>query len=461
MVASYRPSVASRFVAWVDLLPLRGLWVAPALALALFAWGHAVLWASGRLPVGTIDLTVTTGVVYGPYVLAVFAITNRVAARSLHAFWPATGWPDSERPRWLYRFVTLPRGGDLLALAIGIPISIGAFLGARLVPGSTRNAVVRRRGIPSEHDPRLQRVPAHRPPHRAPAASGDEIDREATAIDPFDREPVYAFSRLTVVTGLAYVLVGYYGLAVNGAFQAGNVVSIVTLVGSFAVGMVTFVVPLWGIHDRLVHEKAQLVAQGGGPARQGRGRDGPPHRRGSVRHHEGDHRHARGRDAAARAHHAGTDVAVATAGPAWLPLGAAHSGGGVHRKPPDRRQPGGLAMTLVLDYIELAVGDLSRAKDFYSKAMGWTFTDYGADYAGLQDPRTPGKEFGGLSAEGADAGGAGGVLALASTDDADAAVIAVQNAGGRIVVELHAYPGGRRFTFADPWARPRVYEPAH
>lgn len=261
-VASYRPSAASQFVAWVEMLPLRGLWVFPGLALLLLVWGHAVLWASGRLPVGSIDATVATGVVYGPYVLAVFAITNRVAIRSLDAFWPATGWPDSARPQWAFRFVTLPRGVDLLALAIGIPISIGAFLSA---PASFLGAPETRWYLAAAFLPSMILGYAGFPLIVLHTVRQlrlvMQIHREATAIDPFDREPVYAFSRLTVVTGLAYVLIGYYGLAVNGAFQAGNLVSIVTLAGSFAIGMVTFIVPLWGIHDRLVHEKAQLLGQ--------------------------------------------------------------------------------------------------------------------------------------------------------------------------------------------------------
>ena len=106
-------------------------------------------------------------------------------------------------------------------------------------------------------------------------------------------------------------------------------------------------------------------------------------------------------------------------------------------------------MAHVIDYIELAVDDLEQAKSFYSKALGWTFNDYGPDYAGLQDPRNPGEEFGGLSAEAVRSRGAG-VLALVRTDDADAALASVLDAGGRIEVEMHEYPGGRRFTFADP-----------
>ena len=130
VVASYRPGAVSRLAAWVDTLPLRGFWVFPALAFVLFAWGHAILWASGRLPVGTFDSSVTTGVFYAPYALAVFAIVNRISLRALNAFWPATGWPDSERSRWAYQFVTLPPRVDLIALALGIAIAIGSFASA-------------------------------------------------------------------------------------------------------------------------------------------------------------------------------------------------------------------------------------------------------------------------------------------------------------------------------------------
>ena len=43
------------------------------------------------------------------------------------------------------------------------------------------------------------------------------------------------------------------------------------------------------------------------------------------------------------------------------------------------------------------------------------------------------------------------MLALVRSDDVEAAVSSVTAAGGLIQTELHEYPGGRRFTFADPW----------
>jgi predicted enzyme related to lactoylglutathione lyase len=48
-------------------------------------------------------------------------------------------------------------------------------------------------------------------------------------------------------------------------------------------------------------------------------------------------------------------------------------------------------MANVIDYVELAVDDLGEGKAFYAKALGWTFTDYGPDYAGIRDPRRPGE----------------------------------------------------------------------
>jgi predicted enzyme related to lactoylglutathione lyase len=117
-------------------------------------------------------------------------------------------------------------------------------------------------------------------------------------------------------------------------------------------------------------------------------------------------------------------------------------------------------MAHVIDYIEFAVDDLEAAKAFFSTALGWEFNDYGPDYAGIRDPREPGHEFGGLSPHPPASRGEG-VLALVRTDDAEAALASVLQAGGRVRVALHDYPGGRRFTFADPSGNVLgVYEPS-
>lgn len=100
-----------------------------------------------------------------------------------------------------------------------------------------------------------------------------------------------------------------------------------------------------------------------------------------------------------------------------------------------------------IDYIELNVADLAAAKEFYGSAFGWTFNDYGPDYAGIRSPDGDG-EVGGLNP--ARAPQRGGPLVLLYSDDLDATVEAVLGAGGEVVESPYDFPGGRRFHFADP-----------
>ena len=117
-------------------------------------------------------------------------------------------------------------------------------------------------------------------------------------------------------------------------------------------------------------------------------------------------------------------------------------------------------MTHVIDYVEFAVDDLDQAKTFYGSALGWAFNDYGGEYAGIKDPGAPDREFGGLNPHPA-SGRGDGVMALVHSDDVDGSLASVLAAGGRIHTELHEYPGGRRFMFADPWGNVvGVYQPS-
>ncbi|MFQ5505251.1 MAG: VOC family protein, partial [Planctomycetota bacterium] len=98
-----------------------------------------------------------------------------------------------------------------------------------------------------------------------------------------------------------------------------------------------------------------------------------------------------------------------------------------------------------INYHELAVADLAAAKHFYASAFGWTFNDYGPDYAGIRDGGDI--EVGGIRQEpGSEQ--AAPLLVLYSAD-LEASLAAVQAAGGRIVKEPFSFPGGRRFHFTD------------
>lgn len=100
-----------------------------------------------------------------------------------------------------------------------------------------------------------------------------------------------------------------------------------------------------------------------------------------------------------------------------------------------------------INYIEIAVTDLQAAKDFYGAAFQWEFTDYGPEYVGIRSKDGDG-EIGGFCVT--DQSKAGSVLVILYSQDLESSVQAVLNAGGKIVQEIFAFPGGRRFHFTDP-----------
>jgi len=108
-----------------------------------------------------------------------------------------------------------------------------------------------------------------------------------------------------------------------------------------------------------------------------------------------------------------------------------------------------------IDYIELTVRDLQRAKRLYTQAFGWQLKDYGPSYAGIQGEE---REQGGLTVGEPTRGGP---LVVLFSQDLDATLAAVVDAGGTIETEPFDFPGGRRFHFEDTegnvlgvWAEP-------
>jgi uncharacterized protein len=97
-----------------------------------------------------------------------------------------------------------------------------------------------------------------------------------------------------------------------------------------------------------------------------------------------------------------------------------------------------------IDYIEFTVTSLVEAKRFYTSAFGWAFNEYGPGYAGI---RGGDGEVGGMR-EGEPA--RGGPLVILYSDNLEGSLAKVREAGGRIVKEPFAFPGGRRFHFNDP-----------
>lgn len=109
-----------------------------------------------------------------------------------------------------------------------------------------------------------------------------------------------------------------------------------------------------------------------------------------------------------------------------------------------------------LDYLEMPGGDLPAVKAFYAKAFGWTFTDYGPEYAAFSEGLD-----GGFYADKQEASPA--PLPVLYSTDLDVMVDKVTAAGGVILKPIFDFPGGRRFHFRDPagneiavWGEPKA-----
>ena len=97
-----------------------------------------------------------------------------------------------------------------------------------------------------------------------------------------------------------------------------------------------------------------------------------------------------------------------------------------------------------INYIEFKAKDLEAIKEFYIKAFGWTFTDYGPTYTAFSNS---GLEGGFEKSEDEFVNGALVVLYHENLEIIKEGVI---ESKGIISKDIFSFPGGRRFQFIDP-----------
>ena len=98
-----------------------------------------------------------------------------------------------------------------------------------------------------------------------------------------------------------------------------------------------------------------------------------------------------------------------------------------------------------IDYVEIPVTDVPRARAFLEAMFGWTFREWGDDYLSFSD----GRLNGGIRKSDQPAP-ASGVLLVFYSADLERDVGRVKELGGTISQEIFSFPGGRRFHFVDP-----------
>ncbi len=99
------------------------------------------------------------------------------------------------------------------------------------------------------------------------------------------------------------------------------------------------------------------------------------------------------------------------------------------------------------NYVEYPARNLAATKAFFQTALGWSFVDYGPDYAAFSGQGLDGGFF--RSALAATTGN-GSALLVFYSDRLEETLAKVTAAGGTIVKPIFPFPGGRRFHFTEP-----------
>jgi predicted enzyme related to lactoylglutathione lyase len=99
---------------------------------------------------------------------------------------------------------------------------------------------------------------------------------------------------------------------------------------------------------------------------------------------------------------------------------------------------------ILVSYLEIPSNDVAASKRFYGSLFGWTFEDWGPEYASFADAGLAGGFNGDVRQR------TKAILPVLQTDDLETTEQRVVAAGGTITLPIFSFPGGRRFHFTDP-----------
>ena len=100
-----------------------------------------------------------------------------------------------------------------------------------------------------------------------------------------------------------------------------------------------------------------------------------------------------------------------------------------------------------INYVEFPAINLNETKFFFTRAFGWSFEDFGPEYAAFSNQGLDGgfflSEHRSLSENGA-------ALIVFYSEDLETTLSKIEDNGGVIIKPIFSFPGGRRFHFTEP-----------
>lgn len=100
-----------------------------------------------------------------------------------------------------------------------------------------------------------------------------------------------------------------------------------------------------------------------------------------------------------------------------------------------------------INYVEFPSRDIEKTKEFFSKAFGWRFEDFGPEYTAFSNQGLDGGFF---KSDLVVTAAKGSALVVFYSEDLESTQAKIESAGGTISQAIFNFPGGRRFHFNDP-----------
>jgi hypothetical protein len=259
----YPPGWLDRLTDWIDRMPGPNSLYCLALLILQLGWMTALLWLNGKVPVGTIDVRLVFFVVVAPYLLWVRFYLDRVAAAALDAFRSVLAVSEAEFLKLRYELTTLPARTARIVTSVAVPVfflnnllqtsSIARQFGSSFETalilvgpvGLFTVAVVAVSIVQAIHQLRMV----------------VRIYELVGKITLFRAKPLYAFSQLSARTGVSFLLLAYYIAAIRPDLASSIPALQALLAAMVPTAIACFVLPLRGMHARLVAEKERALAQ--------------------------------------------------------------------------------------------------------------------------------------------------------------------------------------------------------
>ncbi len=262
----YKPSWVDRFLDWLVRLPIPTWLSIVSIYLIVAASYHLALFIDGTLPPGGVDVSSAFNAIWSIIGIVFLILLDRIAHRAIDRFSVLLPAKKNELELVRYQLTNIPAGSALVfTVLIVLTIVISSYFDPTflVVDNPVSVAIFVFFAAFSYSLAPLMLYQGFRQLNLVTKAY-----RMVDEINLFHLQPLYAFSGLTMTSSLFWILILNLNFVSN--FSEGSPTSVADIFLAYVLvlpylilAFITFIVPLWGIHQRIQRTKEVEIEKNG------------------------------------------------------------------------------------------------------------------------------------------------------------------------------------------------------